>query len=170
MYRTMGAFEVPVFRRIYDMNKNARIFKLIPPSYGQSTLGYIIGMLRFSAHHALKLKFHLFPSFLHSYKSGLKFIKRGLKESGTVTLLTARNRHPLTVYSSFRSIRSNPEEVPNGMRNHFVTITGIDEFEGTTRLVISTWGRIATIDYDALVKSWHRPGAFQSSMVYFTRK
>lgn len=170
MYKTMGALEVPIFRRIYDMNKNAKVFKVIPPSFGQSTIGYILGMLRFSKKHSLNLKCHLLPSFMHSYKGGLRFIKKGLKENGAVTLLTARNRHPLTVYSALRSISSKPEDVKRGMRNHFVTITGIDTSTGKTRLVISTWGRIATIDYDALVRSWHRPGALLSSMVYFTRK
>lgn len=170
MYKSMGAIEVPFLRKLYDKKTTLRIFKFIPPSFGQSTLGYIIGMLKFAKKHSMKLKFHLYPSFLHSRLSGLKFIRRGLKETGAVTLLTARNRHPLTLYSSLRSLSSSPEELKQGMRNHFVTITGIDESSGRLRLIVSTWGRIATIDYDALVKSWHRPGAFLSSMIYFTPK
>lgn len=168
MYKTMGAFEVPIIRRLYDKKTTSKIFKIIPPSFGQSTIGYIIGMLRFASHRKVKLKFHLFPSFLHSRSKGLKFIRRGLKENGAVTLLTARNRHPLTLYSALRSINSGGEDLKGGMRNHFVTITGIDESTDKLRLIVSTWGRIATIDYDELVKSWHKPGALLSSMIYFT--
>lgn len=170
MYKSMGAIEVPILRKLYDKKTTLKIFNIIPPSFGQSTIGYIKGMLKYASRNGLKLRFHLFPSFLHSYSRGLRFIKKGLEKAGAVTLLTARNRHPLTLYSALRSIASKPENLKGGMRNHFVVITGIDDSSDKLKLIISTWGRIATIDYDDLVRSWHRPGALLSSMVYFTKK
>ena len=169
MYKTMGALETPILRKIYDMNKNVKICKLIPPSFGQGSLGFILGMLRFAKKKGLALRSRFRPTFLCSYRSGLRFIKKGLTENGAVTLLTARNRHLLTLYSAFTSTESTPQS-PNKMRNHFVTITGIDETAGKVRLLISTWGRIATIDYDDLVRSWHTLGALQSAMYYFSPK
>lgn len=170
MYRTMGAFEVPILRRIYDMNKDVRICRLIPPNFGQSSLGFILGMLRFSKRRGLALRSRFRMTFFCSYRSGLRFIKKGLQENGAVTLLTARNHHPLTLYSDRTSLSSAPQKAGKEMRNHFVTITGIDETSSKVRLTISTWGRIATIDYDDLVKSWHTLGALQSAMYYFIPK
>lgn len=169
MYRTMGAFEIPILRRIYDMNKDVRICRRIPPSFGQSSLGFILGMLRFAKKRGLSLRSRFRLTFLCSYRSGLRFIKKGLKENGAVTLLTARNRTPLTLYSDFLNARSNPQGAQK-MHNHFVTITGIDESSSKVKLLISTWGRIASIDYDDLVKSWHTPGALLSAMYFFSPK
>ncbi|MBO4902952.1 MAG: hypothetical protein J5518_09185 [Lachnospiraceae bacterium] len=170
MYRSMGAFEIPILRRIYDMNKNIRICRLIPPSFGQSSLGFILGMLRFARKHGLSLRSRFRLTFMCSYRSGLRFIKRGLKENGAVTLLTARNHHALTLYADYTSTSSKPQMAEKEMHNHFVTITGIEESGDKVRLIISTWGRIATIDYDELVRSWHTLGALQSAMYYFSPK
>lgn len=170
MYHSMKALETPILRRIYDMNKDFPLCKLIPPSFGQSSIGFILGMLRFAKKRGLSLKSRFRLTFFCSYKSGLRFIKRGLKENGAVTLLTARNHHPLTLYSDFTSVSSTPQPAGKEMKNHFVTITGIDERDGKVRLLISTWGRIATIDYDDLVKSWHTLGALQSAMYFFSPK
>ncbi len=168
MYKCMGALEVPILRKIYDMNKNVRICKRIPPSFGQNSLGFILGMLRFAKKRGLALRSRFRFTFFCSYRSGLRFIKRGLKENGAVTLLTARNRLPLTLYSDYTN--ANKPQSVNKMRNHFVTITGIEEQGDKTRLIISTWGRIATLDYDELVRSWHTLGALQSAMYFFSPK
>ncbi|MCR5268785.1 MAG: hypothetical protein K6E16_09735 [Lachnospiraceae bacterium] len=170
MYRTMKAFEMPILRRIYDMNKDLKIFRFLKPSYGQNSLGFILGMLRFARKHGLALKSRFRLTFLCSYEKGLRFIKKGLKENGAVTLLTARNHHPLTLYSDLTSASSDPRPAGKEMRNHFVTITGIDESGEKVRLLVSTWGRIASIDYDDLVRSWHTLGALQSAMYYFSPK
>lgn len=169
MYRTMGAIEVPILNRIYNKSsRDAKFFKKITPNFGQCTPGYILGMLRYSKKHGLRLKPHLHLTFLCSHKKGLDFIRDGLKKNGCVTMLTSHNRHPLTVYSDNTSASSTPSDYKGGMKNHFVTITDIEENQGRVKLLISTWGRIASVDYDDLVRSWHRPGALQSAMFYFT--
>jgi len=171
MYRCMGAFEVPIVRRFYDRTtRDAKFFKRIPPSFGQNSTGYILGVKRFARRYKMRLKAFFRPTFFCSYRSGLKFIRQGLEECGAVTLLTGRNRHPLTLYSKNRTTNSNPIEAKDGMHNHFVTITGIDESTPNIKLIISTWGRIATIDYAALVRSWHSLKAFSSAMYFFRKK
>lgn len=168
MYRCMGAFETPILRKIYDMNRNIAICRLIPPSFGQNSIGFILGMLRFAKRRGLSLRSRFCPTFFCSYKRGLAFIKKGLEECGAVTMLTARNRHPLTLYSS--TVSASTPQGTTGIKNHFVTITGIDESTPHVKLFISTWGRIATVDYEDLVRSWHTLGALQSAMYYFSPK
>ncbi len=169
MYHCMGAFEVPIVRRFYDRaSRDAKFFKRIPPSFGQNSTGYMLGVKRFARRHSMRLRAMFRPTFLCSYSRGLRFIRKGLAECGAVTLLTGRNRHPLTVYSRIRTLlHADPYDLKDGMRNHFVTITGIDDSSSKVKLIVSTWGRIATIDYDALVKSWHSLKAYSSAMYYF---
>ncbi len=172
MYRSMGALEMPILHRLYDRSpRDSRFFRRVPASFGQNSIGYILGVERFARRHGLTLKVRCRLTFFCSYRGGLNFIQRGLRECGAVTLLTARNRHPLTLYSRLRSIHdAEPMEVKNGMKNHFVTITGIDVSGESPKLIVSTWGRIATIDYDSLVRSWRSPRALSSALYFFRPK
>jgi hypothetical protein len=54
-----------------------------------------------------------------------------------------------------------------------MTITGIVDGENGNKgdeplTKLTTWGRVATVPYDKLNRSWHRPWAYTSCLYYFT--
>ena len=171
IYDTMLVFEFPVVRRIYDMGKRGKkLLRVIPPSFGMSINGFVRGVLKYCRRRGLMLHSHVLPTAFCGYDKGLDFIREGLKKGGTVVMLTSLNRHPLKLYSGRSGELKNGYDSKRGVASHFMTITGIVEDEqGRSPLIkLSTWGRVATVSYEELNRSWHRPTAYTSCLYYFT--
>ncbi len=166
IYATMGTLEVPVLNAIYDRcSRDNRFFKKVAPNNGRSLWGFTKGVLCYAKNLGIDLHAHTLPTAFRSYESGLRFIESGLEQSGSVVLLTSFNRHPLTLFSGGCGEPAKPYELKSGMKNHFATITGISA--GNT-LLLSTWGRLAAVNYDSLYSSWQSRKAFDSALFYFT--
>ena len=171
IYKSMLVFEVPFIRRIYDHGKrDSRVFKIVPSSLGLSLNGFINGTLKFCRSRGLLLHVHALPTAFCSYEKGIEFIREGLDKSGSVVMLTSLNRHPLKVYSGKSGELTGGSDTKKGVRSHFMTITGIvEDTENKEPLIkISTWGRVATVPYDKLNRSWHKMRAYTSCLYYFT--
>ena len=168
IYKSMLVFEVPLVRRIYDGAKRGnRVFKLFVPSFGMSLNGFIRGTLKYCRKRGLLLHAHAIPTAFCSYDKGLDFIREGLEKGGSVVMLTSMNRHPLRLYSGRSGELEQGYDSKKGVKSHFMTITGI--VEGEEPLIkLTTWGRVATVPYDRLNRSWHRPWAYTSCLYYFT--
>lgn len=169
IYNSMLVLEVPLIRRIYDrVGRNNKVFKVIPSSLGLSLNGFINGTLRFCRKKGLLLHAHSLPTAFCRYDKGLDFIREGLDKGGCVVMLTSLNRHPLRLYSGKSGELSGGSDSKKGVRSHFMTITGIVEDAESPLIKISTWGRVATVPYDKLYKSWHKMRAYTSCLYYFT--
>jgi len=168
VYETMKTWEVPILRKIYDRCKrNNAFFQKISPNNGRSICGYIRGTLKYASKHALYLKSHALPASFCDYEHALYFIKQGLSETGCVGMLTSYNQHSLTLLpEDCRSIDAS-SSIKKTMQNHFVTITGMIPGD-SPKLLVSTWGRIALIDYSELFISWQSRKALDSALIYFT--
>ena len=172
IYNTMLVFETPLIRRIYDFgkqkNRGRKLYKYLIPSFGMSICGFIQGTLRFCESKGLLLHSHSLPTAFISRKRGIDFIKRGLETSGSVVILTSLNRHPLKLYNGECGRLEKGYDTKYGMKSHFALITGIESQDDVDTLVISTWGRVASVEYSQLYKSWQSPLAFTSCLFYFT--
>lgn len=171
IYKSMLVFEVPLIRRIYDyVRRDNKVFKIIPSSLGLSLNGFIKGTLKYCRSRGLLLHMHALPTAFCTYEKGLEYIREGLKQSGCVVMLTSLNRHPLRLYSGKSGELSGGNDTKKGVRSHFMTITGIIEDDNASGplIKISTWGRVATVPYDKLNRSWHRMRAYTSCLYYFT--
>lgn len=170
VYKAMFVMEIPLVRRLCDLLKRGnKLFKIIPPSFGLSLFGFITGTLNYCRKRGLLLHAKTLPTAFTSYDRGLDFIRKGLKESGSVVMLTSRNRHPLKLYSGKSGELSGGFDSKNGVKSHFMTITDIvDPENGKGPLIkISTWGRVATVSYYTLNKSWQKMSAYTSCLYYF---
>ena len=170
IYKSMFVLELPIIRRLCDFLKRGnKIFRFIPPSLGLSMFGFITGTLRFCAKRGLNLHVKVLPTAFTSYDKGLDFIREGLKKSGSVVMLTSLNRHPLRLYSGGAGELNGGYDQKKGVRSHFMTITGLVEDNPKEPLIkLTTWGRVATVPYSRLNKSWHRMRAYTSCLYYFT--
>lgn len=170
IYRSMFVFELPVLRRVCDiLKRGSRLFKVIPPSLGLSLYGFITGTLKFCHDRGLNLHVKAMPTAFTSYDKGLAFIREGLKKSGSVVMLTSLNRHPLKLYTGSVGRLEGGYDQKKGVRSHFMTITDIvDDNGGNPLIKITTWGRVATVPYKELNRSWHRMRAYTSCLYYFT--
>lgn len=166
VYQTMGTWEIPILRKIYDRCKRDNLFfKKVSPNNGRSICGYLRGVLRFARERGVCLQSHAFPTAHCDPEQGLEFIRDGLSSAGAVGMLTSYNRHPLTLFHGEYQSIAEPYQTRDPMQNHFVTITGIT---ADGQLYVSTWGRIARIDYAALAASWNSSRALDSALMYFT--
>ncbi len=168
IYRSMTVYEFPVIRKLYDRKKRGKkVMGFIPPSFGMSLSGYILGVLSFARKNGLLLHSNALATSWCDYDKALLFIEQGLRESGAVTILTSRNRHPLRLYNAgVTELKKGYDTV--GMKGHFATITGIDtDSDGRKRIVLSTWGRVGTVAFDDLYLSWQRRCAYTSCLFYF---
>lgn len=166
VYQTMGTWEIPILRKIYDRCKRDNLFfKKVSPNNGRSICGYLRGVLRFAGENDVYLQSHAFPTAHCDPEQGLEFIRDGLSSAGAVGMLTSYNRHPLTLFHGEYQSIAEPYQARDPMQNHFVTITGIT---ADGQLYVSTWGRIARIDYAALAASWNSSRALDSALIYFT--
>ncbi len=171
VYKSMLVFEIPVIRRIYDMcNRGNKVFKrILIPSFGMNIGGFIRGSLRFCKSRGLMLHMHSLPTAFCPYDKGLEFIKEGLDKCGAVVILTSHNRHPLKLYSGGTGRLEKGYDSKNGISSHFMTITGIEDDEHGKPLVkLTTWGRVASVPYEKLNRSWQLTRAFASCLFYLT--
>ena len=174
IYKSMLVFEIPLIRRIYDAVKRGnKVFKVVPPSFGMSLNGFIRGTLKYCRKQGLLLHAHAIPTAFCSYNKGLDFIKQGLDKAGSVVMLTSMNRHPLRLYSGRSGELNQGYDSKKGVKSHFMTITGIVDGENGNKgdeplIKLTTWGRVATVPYGKLNRSWHRPWAYTSCLYYFT--
>ncbi len=165
VYITMGTWEIPILRRIYDKCKRDNpFFKKVSPNNGRSICGYLRGVLRFAKKRGVYLQSHALPTAFCDPDEGLRFITEGLEAAGAVAMLTSYNKHPLTLFYGEYDSTEGAYQTKDPMQNHFVTITGITP---TNQLYVSTWGRIAMIDYAALSASWNSRRALDSALMYF---
>ncbi|MCR5508875.1 MAG: hypothetical protein K6F34_09315 [Lachnospiraceae bacterium] len=171
IYKTMLVIEMPFIRRIYDLcRRGNKLFKrLLIPSFGLGIGGFIRGCLKYCRSRGLMLHMHSLPTAFCPYDRGLKFIEEGLEKCGSVVMLTSYNRHPLKLYSGESGRLENGYDSRDGVRSHFMTITGIvREENGEPLIKLSTWGRVATVPYDKLNRSWHLSRAYTSCLYYLT--
>lgn len=188
IYATMGTLEVPVLNAIYDRcSRDNQFFKKVSPNNGRSIWGFTKGVLHYAKNRDIFLHAHTLPTAFCSYESGLRFIEDGLAHSGAVVLLTSFNSHPLTLFGGGCGELKNPYESKIGMKNHFATITGILNSADATgaknvrpatknsrihgnspTLLLSTWGRIAAVNYEDLYVTWQSRKALDSALFYFT--
>lgn len=174
-YEVIRAFEIFPLNIIYDRkNRENKFFKYVKPNNGRSSIGFISGTLRLAKKLGLFLKCHPLPTAFCTKESAIRFIDEGLKNSGSVVLLTSYNKHSLKLFH-FTMLNklldnSNPNsytDCPCGeasMKCHFATIIG----RRGEDVMISTWGRVATTTIDELVSSWHSIKAWESALFYFT--
>ena len=170
VYETMRAFEIFPLNKIYDRKeRNNKFFQIVKPNTGRSSIGFIHGVLRFAKKLGLYLTCNALPTAFVNKETALSYISEGLKKSGAVVILTSYNKHSLKTYSPSSSQQISAGNIANcpcgntDMKCHFATITGIID----DSLIITTWGRIATIDIDELIKSWHSIKAWESTLFYF---
>lgn len=164
IYNTMGTMVLFPLNLIYDrLPRNTKFFKKVPSTFGQTNAGLIIGIIRFARQFGLNLSVKSLPAAFLTQEKAIDFIEEGLKVSGAVILLTSFNKHNARLYNAASNLESH---LNNGwdaaIKCHFTTITDIDE----TRLLITTWGKPAVIDFDELAGSWQSIKAFQSTLMY----
>ena len=175
VYDVMRAFEIFPLNKIYDRKeRNAKFFKIVKPNTGRSSIGFIRGVIRYARKYNLFLKHNALSTAFCSKEDAIKFIDEGLEKTGSVVILTSYNKHSLKLYhpTMLPKLFSDPEGnaypscpcADSSMKCHFATIT---HRQGED-VMISTWGRAATVSLDELTKSWHSIKAWESTLFYFT--
>lgn len=168
VYKTIGSWEIPIYRKIYDVTGKKWKFGIqLQPSYGGSVWRYLKKTIQFAYNHKVYLHSHFMPAAFCSRKKALSFIAQGIAESGSVAVLTARNVHPLDTYAFPYTPTSTP--APQTIRNHFFTVTGIRKRDDDSyELLGTTWGKISIIDFEELYQSWQSIRCVDASLTYFT--
>lgn len=166
IYKTLKPIELPVLSSIYDrLARNNKFFAKFPPTLGLNLLRYTRVVLRYGLQHNIYLQRRSLATMFCSYTRGLTFIKLALANDFPITMMTSFNTHAITVYDHPHLYNGRDEK----MKKHFVTITDIRESKDNTSpdLIVTTWGKPATISYADLYKSWQNIRAIGSGMVYF---
>lgn len=171
VYETMGSFEIFPLNRIYDRCKRqSPVFSKIKSTFGLTNVGFIIGIIRFARKFGLDIEVRYLSTAFAGKEKAREFIREGLKESGSVVMLTCRNRHNVRLFSpdsnlSLRLVDGSDSVV----KSHFTTITDMD----MDRLLITTWGKPGVVDLNELAGSWKSVRAYEASLMYIlpsTRK
>ncbi len=171
VYETMGAMEVFPLNLIYDRrDRSSKAFTRLKSTFGQTNTGFIIGMIRFARKFSIDLTVKSLPAAFVSKEKARQFITEGLRASGSVVMLTCRNRHNARLFAQDadldgRLIDGNDTKI----KSHFTTITDIDG----DRLLITTWGKPGIVDLNELAGSWQSIRAYEASLLYIlpaTRK
>ena len=171
IYKSMLVHELPLVRSIYDAcGRSNKVFKYVnKPSFGMSINGFIRGSLKYARSRGVLLHVRALPTAFCPYEKGLDFIKEGIEKGGCVVMLTALNRHPLKLYSGKTGEIEGGYDLKKGVRSHFMTITDLIDTNDDGPLVkITTWGRVATVPYKKLNRSWQKIRAYTSCLYYFT--
>lgn len=166
VYRTVKPHEFPIFNRIYDrLARNNRFFTRVNPGFLVKLRKLSKGMLRFGLKKDIFLQPRTLSTLFCGYTRGLTFIKLAVSNGYPVALLTTSNSHSITIFDHPHLYDGRNEK----MKKHIVTIINVLEVksEASPELVITTWGKTATISYDELYKSWQSIRAIGSGMVYF---
>lgn len=181
IYEVMRAMEIFPLNRIYDRKeRDNKFFKIVKPNNGRSSIGFITGLLRYAKRIGLYLKSEVLPTAFVTKERAIEFIDKGLDLTGSVVILTSYNKHPLKLFhpTMMKSLFTNMPDTKvlenetfndcpcaeTSMKCHFATITG----RCGNEVMISTWGKIATVSLDELVGSWHSLKAWESTLFYFT--
>lgn len=165
-YRRIGTFEVPVWNKVADRNEKDKTF--VPASFGQQAAGFVLGTLKLAKQKGIYLSYDALPAAYLGYKQGLQFIRENLGAGHPVALLTTWNRHPLEIHWTGYSRAATP--LKKGMKSHFVTVVGIRStgLHGAPELLVSSWGKIGSVPYDKLYKSWQSPLAMGAGLFSFS--
>lgn len=176
IYKTMGTVTFFPLNIMYDKAvRGNKWFRIIKPNNGISSIGFIIGLIRFARKCGLDITVNALPTAFVSSYEGVAFIEDGLRSSGCVVLLTSYNKHNLQMYPAGcdldKSLDSQYNPYDSSMKSHFAVISDIDL--ATDRLLISTWGKPAICDLYEITRSWRSIKAFESTLMYIelsTRK
>ena len=164
IYNKMRAFEIPILRRIYDgKRRGLKFFKWVRPNQGQTNSGFIIGIIRFARTFGIDLKVNYLNTAFADAGKARDFIEKGLEKSGAVVMMTSYNKHGIRIHPGNSDLGNTLENgQDSSIKCHFVTITDMDR----DRLLITTWGRPAVVDYNELTRSWRSIKAFESTLLY----
>ncbi len=171
VYETMGSFEIFPLNHIYDrVDRSSKTFTRLKSTWGLSNVGFIIGIIRFVRKMGLDITVQYAPCAFMSKEDAGQFIRKGLRNSGAVVLLTCKNTHNARLYRADSDLAARLSGgADSSIKSHFTTITDID----TDRLLITTWGRPGVIDLNELAGSWQSIRAYEASLMYIrpgTRK
>lgn len=171
VYETMGSFEIFPLNIIYDRCKRqSPVFSKIKSTFGLTNVGFIIGIIRFARKFGLDIDVKYLPTAFANKEKAREFIREGLKESGSVVMLTCRNRHNVRLFAPDADLSSRlTDGSDSSVKSHFTTITDMD----MDRILITTWGKPGVVDLNELAGSWKSVKAYESSLMYIrpsTRK
>jgi len=171
VYCKMKAGEIFPINRIYDRSvRGKKLFNYIKPNLGLTNTGFIIGIIRYAFKFGLNIKVSFLPTAFCDLSSGRDFIEKGLKEAGSVVILTSYNRHNIRLFPRNSSLEQPLEAGRNGydaqMKCHFATITDIDT--DSNRILMTTWGKPAIGDLNEIASSWQSIKSFQSTLMYIS--
>lgn len=123
---------------------------------------YVRSVLIYASERNLYLRPHILLTPYCSASEAESFLKDAFDAGAAVTLALSWNQVPVLF-----SDKKKPQIRP--VKNHYVTISGIDEdAERRVRLIISTWGRKASLLLDDLAASWQSPKAVDTALIFFT--
>lgn len=140
----------------------------VPPSLGVLGGRYVRGTVRLAKKHGLKLVPHAMPALYTGYDEGLDFIKKGIAAGSPVDILTSFNTHEMTLFSKGYGIPAHARRRANALHHVVVVAVYDDAATGDAELLVSTWGKLASISYRALHASWQTHRAVGAGIYYFT--
>ena len=164
VYETMGSFELFPLNLIYDRKeRSSKVFTKLKTTLGRSNTGFIIGIIRFARKLGINITVRSVPAAFLSKDKAKEFIEEGLRESGSVVMLTCRNKHNARLFAPDADLENKLIDGSDSpIKSHFTTITDIDG----DRLLITTWGRPGVIDLNELAGSWRSIRAYEASLLY----
>jgi len=174
VYDVMRAFEIFPLNLIYDRRERGdKFFKVVKPNTGRSSIGFIRGVIRYARKYNMYLKYNALSTAFCTKEKAEEFIDEALAKSGSVVILTSFNKHRLSLFNPtmLPKLFADPTAdafpscpcAPSSMKCHFATITHRQGNE----VMISTWGKAATVTIDELVDSWKSIKAWESTLFYF---
>lgn len=183
-YHDIGTLELPLYARRYrggsykyeERNKQAAERRKagkkapvpVPPSLGVWGRRYVKGTVTLAGKYGLQLAAHAIPTLYAGYDEGLRFIKAGIAAGSCVDIFTTFNAHPMTVYRKGYGIVAQARTQQND-QHHVVAVAAHDlPDQDDCEIIVSTWGKLASISYRALHASWQSRKAAASGLYYFT--
>lgn len=178
-YREMGTMELPGYAGRYQKGRYRYEEKAkkaaekkkrgpVPPSLGIWGGRYIKGTVGLARRYSIKLAPHAFSTLYADYDDGLKFIKSGIAAGSCVDIFTTFNAHEMTVWKKGYGILSQ-SYITKNIQHHVVAVAAYDmPGKDDCEIIVSSWGRLASISYRALHASWQSSKAVASGLYYFT--
>lgn len=164
VYETMGSFEIFPLNLIYDRKDRSKTpLSKVKSSLGRSNMGFIIGLIRFMRKFSIDIAVKSLPVAFATKEKARDFITEGLRTSGSVVMLTCRNKHNVRLFDADADLTKRlVEGRDTPIKSHFTTITDID----LDRLLITTWGKPGVVDFNELVGSWQSIRAYEACLMY----
>lgn len=180
-YHDIGTMELPGYAKRYRAGRYAYEEKAkraaerrntgkkkndpVPPSLGVWGGRYLTGTVRLAKKYGLKLTPHALPTLYAGYDEGLDFITKGLAAGSPVDIFTTFNVHTMAVYDKGYGIAAKKRQ---NRQHHVVAVAVYDDAQtGDTEILVSTWGRLASISYRELHESWQTRKAVASGLYWF---